>query len=234
MPDKTALRRVAIVNYNTPELTQAAIRSLNRHTPGCVVTVFDNSDKRPFVEEMGNVAVIDNTKGQVIDFERWLDGFSHKARTVNGWASARHCYTIQWMIDNSSDPFVLMDSDVLIRKDISSFWDATKAFVGQIMPHSSIYGITVDRVLPFLCYLDVRMIRKYNIRYFSPDKMYALSSKRPGVAYDTGCFFLEECKRSGAPFTDRSIEPFALHFGHGSWKEKDYKSWLEENRELYD
>ena len=62
---------VAIVHYNTPELTEAAIRSVWKHTPGCRITVFDNSDKREF-RYKDDVAVIDNTRGQIIDFEMML------------------------------------------------------------------------------------------------------------------------------------------------------------------
>lgn len=39
--------RVAIVHYNTPKLTAAAVRSLWKHTPGVRVTVLDNSDRLP-------------------------------------------------------------------------------------------------------------------------------------------------------------------------------------------
>ena len=41
-------KNVAIVHYNTPELTEAAIRSLWKNTPDAAVTVFDNSDRRRF------------------------------------------------------------------------------------------------------------------------------------------------------------------------------------------
>ena len=40
---------------------------------------------------------------------------------------------------------------------------------------------------------------------------------------------------SGATFAYQAtrIEPYALHFGHGSWKEKDYRQWLEEYKDLW-
>lgn len=37
-------RNVCTVNFNTPELTRAAILSLWKHTPGCQVEVFDDRD----------------------------------------------------------------------------------------------------------------------------------------------------------------------------------------------
>ena len=50
------MRKAVIVNFNTPELCEAAILSLWKH--GCQdvhVTIFDNSDTRPFVKKMDNV-----------------------------------------------------------------------------------------------------------------------------------------------------------------------------------
>jgi hypothetical protein len=65
---------VAIVSYNTPELIAAAIMSLRKHGgQDWRVVVFDNSDERPFTCKMKNVEVVDNTKGQIIDFDKeWL------------------------------------------------------------------------------------------------------------------------------------------------------------------
>ena len=75
-------RQVAIIHYNTPELTEAAILSLRKHGgEDYEITIFDNSapavdqktgeryEARPFTAEMNGVKVIDNTKGQIIDFE---------------------------------------------------------------------------------------------------------------------------------------------------------------------
>ena len=230
--NRAARVTVCIVHYNTPRLTQCAIRSLWKHTPGVGVIVFDNSDREPF-PKMDGVEIIDNTRGQIIDFDMWLAQFPDKLPTKNRWASAKHCYTVQWLINKRRNPFVLMDSDVLVRQDISSFWQREQAFVGQIKPHSSIYRVTVDRVLPMLCFVNVPMIKRSGISFFHPQKMYALTSLRPDCAYDTGCWFLEDVKRHRLPYTDVDIDTYVLHLGHGSWKEKDAEQWLEENRELY-
>ena len=221
-----------IVHYNTPTLTQAAIRSLWKHSPGVGVIVFDNSDREPF-PKMDSVEIIDNIHGQIIDFDKWLSQFPDKLPTKNRWASAKHCYTVQWLINKRRNPFLLMDSDVLVRQDISPLWQQEQAFVGQIKPHRSIYRVTVDRVLPMLCFVNVPMMKWSGVSYFHPQKMYALTSRRPDCAYDTGCWFLEDVKRHRLPYTDVDISPYVLHLGHASWKEKDAGLWLEEHRELY-
>ena len=72
---------VLIVHYNTQELTDAAIRSLWRHTPDAHVTVFDNSDKRPFDNSKflnSKLKIIDNTQGQIVDWDSWLNTFPDK------------------------------------------------------------------------------------------------------------------------------------------------------------
>ena len=161
---------VCIVHYNTPEMTRCCIRSLQKHTPGVGIIVFDNSDKRPF-EPMDGVEIIDNTKGQIINFDEWLKEFPDKVDVGNGWASAKHCWTVQWLVNKRRNPFILMDSDVLIKQDISSFWDKTQAFVGQVKPHMSAFRITVERVLPFLCFVNVPMMKGGGVSYFNFPKM---------------------------------------------------------------
>ena len=66
-------KNVAIIHFNTPELTEAAILSIRKHGgEDYEVTVFDNSDARPFTKKMAGVTVIDNTLGQVIDLDAEL------------------------------------------------------------------------------------------------------------------------------------------------------------------
>ena len=76
-------RNVCTVNFNTPELTRAAILSLWKHTPGCQVTVFDNSDRLPF-GTMDGVRVIDNTRGRVVDFLdfHWREAYHYPTFNV--------------------------------------------------------------------------------------------------------------------------------------------------------
>ena len=56
----TKKREIAIVHFNTPELTEACIYSIRKHGgQDYHITVFDNSDKRPFTIKMDGVTVID-------------------------------------------------------------------------------------------------------------------------------------------------------------------------------
>lgn len=227
-------RTVVIVNFNTQALTEAAIYSLNKHTPGCRIVVFDNSDRKPFKNNFYNVEVIDNTKGQHIDFEAMLSGYPDKYPTPeNQWGSAKHCKTIDYCFDLFPDGFLLMDSDILIKKDITSFFDNSCAWVGNVEIHTSKFNVNLPRVLPYLCYINVPMCRNHGIRYFNGEKMFALSHRKPDMGYDTGCWFYEECQRVGLPSNYICINDYMVHLRHGSWNVVQVMEWLEEHRDLW-
>ena len=126
-------KQIAIVHYNTPELTEAAILSLRLHGGmDYEVTVFDNSDKRPFVlpkgKALGTVTVIDNTKGQRLDFEKELAKCPNRSDDMGVvfggvYGSAKHMMSVQWLMDNVlTDDFILLDGDVLIQKPLNVMW----------------------------------------------------------------------------------------------------------------
>jgi hypothetical protein len=226
---------ICIIHYNTPELTLACIRSLLKTTPNVNVLLFDNSDRKSFhvpLEMNGAIEVIDNTRGDVINFDEWLDTFDNKSPTNNSYASAKHCYTVQWLIDHRKRPFVLMDSDVLVKHDITEIFDDKYVYVGEEKLHKSRFG-NLMRVLPYLCYVNVPLVKSYGITFYNRQKMFALSMEYPAAAYDTGCWFYEDCHRRAAPVRNICFDKYALHFGHGSWKEKDATPWLEQNKTLW-
>ena len=233
---------VCIVHYNTPKLTAAAIRSLVKHTPReqeLEIIVFDNSDKRPFVVPDGfpvAVEVIDNTHGQLIDFDRWLATFPDKEPSPgNNYGSAKHCYTVQWLIDHRKRPFILMDSDVLIRQDISVFWNRDYVWTGEVGENvRRRFGYQFKKLQPFLCFINVKMIRAYGIAYFNPDYMWNLTTRQPNHRYDTGAWFLHETNRLGLPTQEVKLKDYILHLGHGSWRDKEPMKWLNENKELWE
>jgi len=231
---------VVIIHYNTPQLTAACIRSLEKHTPGTHVIVFDNSNKRPFVMTEGltgiDIEIIDNTRGQLIDFDAWLKTFPNREPSPgNDYGSAKHCYSVQWIMDHRKRPFMLMDSDVLIRKDISPLFDTDYVWIGHVGNNTKRrFGFEVKKVDPFLCYINMPMVRAYGIRYFNGRKMWNLVSKMPESRYDTGAWFYEDCDRHHLPTKDVDVKKeYIHHLGHGSWRDKDPMAWLEKYKELW-
>lgn len=221
-------RNVATVHYNTPRLLEAAIKSLMKHTPGCRVYVFDNSDKEPFTVKMPNVEVIDNTKGQLIDFDeelaKYQDKHENDTRRSN-YGSTKHSMSVDMLMDMIPDGFVLMDSDVVIKDDIKAFWNRKVACLGaEEVKHN------VPLLMPFLCWLNVPMLRDKGIRYFNGQKMWALSNREPDCWYDTGAWLLEEVRRNNLPTSFVDIWRYVDHYGHGSWRKREQAEqlWLAE------
>ena len=228
---------VLIVHYNTPELTEACIKSLKKHTKDVEVFVFDNSDRRPFIVKMEGVNVIDNTKGKYIDFRKFLAGYPRKVdETINDWASAKHCYTVDWMTDVLPDGFLLMDSDVLVRQDVTRFFRRDRAYVGMNHVNRSKKLERIPRVLPFLCWVNVPMMRNAGIRYFDGQRMWKLRPDYPYKWYDTGAVLFHDVRAKNLPAENVNIWEYVLHFGSASFlkKEEKAKKWLEDNTVLYE
>lgn len=237
--DKMEQIDVAVVHYNTPKLTRAAVLSLWKHTPGCRVIVFDNSDRLPVADcplwdelrENPLITIVDNTGGQIIDFDHLLSQYpdrEFKERNKSNFGSAKHTASVDKLFDLLPDGFLLMDSDVLFTADISSFVDRSAAAAGMLKPSEG-----VMRLLPMLCWLNVPMLRNYGIRYFNGKKMWALSGRHPDNRYDTGAWVLEEIRRHGLPLRDEDIRRFVVHLGHASWRDKKPMAWVMKHRYLW-
>ena len=232
---------VCIVHYNTPKLTSHCIRSLLKHHPSARVIVFDNSDLRPFGVGLGfaeaNIEVIDNTRAQILDFDTLLAQFPDKETgpvNKSNYGSYKHCCSVQWLMDHLDEPFLLMDSDVLIRQRITTFCNPRYAFTGHVVCNTrKRFGLEIYRAGPFLCYINTPMLCAAGVTYLNTDYMWALSHQSPNNRYDTGAWFLKDVIDHRLPYRDIDTSPYIVHFGHGSWKEKDYRQWLEDYRCLW-
>ena len=225
-----------IVHYNTQELTEAAIRSLWKHTPGVRVTVFDNSDRRPFDKSGldGEVEIVDNTRGQVVDWDAWLRRFPDRTPTNNAYASAKHCYSVELCMDRFPDGFLLMDSDILVRRDVAPLCDPSQAVCGEVGRASHPKRGGLMRFMPMLCWVNTPLLRAAGATYFNPAKMWALTLRQPDCWFDTGAWILEDVRRKRLPYRTFALADYALHFGHGSWKNRqDPVEWLRQNGALW-
>ena len=212
---------VCIVNYNTQLLTDCVIRSVNKHTPGAIIYVFDNSDVEPFVNEHENVTVIDNTKGQIIDFDKWLANYPKHERSSarrNNFASAKHCYTIQVFMNMFKEDFVLLDSDALVKRDLNELVDKSCVFVGDVQGQP-LYKH--PRVIPFVCYINTPLCEKLGVPYFDENYMHGLYCKKYNLysdEYDTGAaFYVHACKQKHKTINHKQ---YCIHYKGGSWEDK--------------
>ena len=238
-------KTVAIIHYNTPELTMAAIGSLLKNGGGPFrVVVFDNSDTRPF-EGATNVRVFDNTRGQIIDFEKELEKYPERDRSIGcakgcEFGSVKHMMTVQKLWELLPQGFVLMESDILIKKNIDEFFREEYSVYGycqKAQPHNP-FGI--GRMLPMLCWMNVPMLTREGAKYFDPTRTYGLlpgGRQNRNNWYDTGAVLLEDIltKRPRLKGYHRDIREFVEHYGSGSWKANDLAhqiAWLEQHKNL--
>lgn len=216
-----------IIHYNTPELTEACVKSINKHTPGCKIYIFDNSDTRPFTAYFDNVNIIDNTKGQIINFEEWLKQFSNineYTRKANNLGSAKHTYSIQKCMEILNCPFILMDSDILIKKDFSSLANKKYSAVGKIHKSKG-----KPRLLPFLCYINC-----FSISYFDKDRCVGFDSP-DGKFWDTGASYLYDLQQNKKDILNvQNLEEYYEHLGSASWTNKNVNKWLNQYKYLYE
>ena len=240
-------KTVAIIHFNTPELTEAGIKSLRKHGGEKYhVTIFDNSDSKPFTRRMRGVKVIDNTKGQIIDFDTELEKYPERDRSIGcakgcEFGSAKHMMTVQKLWELLPQGFLLMESDVLIKADIDEFFDDTQSVVGfwqKAQPHNPFH---IGRMLPMLCWMNVPMLQREDAKYFDPERTYGLlpgGKQNRNNWYDTGAPLLEDIlsKRPRLKGYHRDIREFVEHFGSGSWQNNSldaHKAWLNKHKDLW-
>ena len=224
---------IAIVHYNTPELTAAAVKSIRKNSPGCDITIFDNSDKRPFVP-MDGVAILDNTKGQIIDFDAFLAKYPNKVKSVNNWGSPKHIRTIEYLWGLFPNNFLLMDSDVLVKRDLSPFFvrfPATCAWVGEI--HFNPTNNTTPRLLPYCLWMNTRLCGAYGVHFFAEDRCDKLVAGPPW--HDTGASFWEDCNAAGLKGRQLPIGDYIEHLAMGSFNRTDEtaSNWLTIHKDLW-
>ena len=216
---------IMIVHYNTPDLTECLVKSINKFTPDSKIYIFDNSDKLPFVAKFDNVEVIDNTNGEIIDFIKFRKRF---IRTDEPFYSPKHCYTIQKFIDLYNIPFILLDSDVLLKKDISELYDERYAFIG---------GYRRKRIAPFICFINSEKLKQSGVKYFDENHMLGIN----GSTEDTGCMLYRNEDKLEHRIID--FNDYIEHYSGGSYDQKIFnmlhrgqatkEEWLKQHKDLY-
>lgn len=239
-------KTVAIIHYNTPELTEACVRSIRKHGgDNYRIVIFDNSDKRPFKAKMKGVKIINNTKGKYIDFEAELAKFPDKqehVRKSSNYASTKHMLSVQKLWELIPKGFVLLDSDILLKRNIDFMWNEEFAAVGAIQRHQPNYKVEINRLLPMLCYLNVPRLVENGARYFDPKRTFGLleGELNRNNWYDTGAVVLEDIRKTKPQLwvqVYKTLTHCYEHYRHGSWKQNDeanQKKWLEEHKDLWE
>lgn len=240
-------RIVAIVNFNTPELTEAAILSLRKHGgKDYQVVVFDNSDARPFTKKMDGVTVIDNTQGQVIDLDAEVRKFPDRSYYLgcpqgNVFGSAKHMMTVQKLWDILPDGFVLMDSDILLKDNIDFMFMRDQCVCGHIQEPQPGNRYGIARLVPMLLWINVPACKAGGAKFFDPERSMGLMAGEEhtrGNWYDTGAALLEDIRshRNGMHGRRIDIRKLMIHYQAASWRRAGLAgqlAWLNANRDLW-
>lgn len=219
----------AIVNYNTPILTNALVRSIQKHVKdiGYEIVVLDNSDQEKFIQHSSKVKVLDNTENKLIDFQKLIQKHS-TVESGNNYASLKHALSIQYLLDNiQSDDMILLDSDVLLKRNID-FIDHYYVTIAQVQDTK-----WKRRFAPYIQYFNVKKIRECGLRYLDLNRMHGGSNKENSKRYDTGASFYEDVAARKLPFRTIPANTYIVHLGSGSWKNVNYKKFLTNNKHLW-
>lgn len=210
-----------IVNYNTTDYIHLLVSSIHKFVKSFKydIWIFDNSDKEKLVLDKSwkDVHIIDNTKGQLINYDKEVYKYCNKEKSevFVGFISVKHALAVQYGLNcpDISDDFILCDSDVVLKKDID-FINDKFACIGKIRYD----GRNIPRLLPFLCYINKRTYRKYGLTYFDPTRFHGCilpdGSSRTG--YDTGGCLFEDIVCKGLEYRTVDIFEYCVHFGSGS------------------
>ena len=199
---------IVIIHYNTPELTAELVKSLNKNTPDLHINVFDNSDISPFAARFHNVSVFDNTHGDLVDFDRAIASYADKETdTFSGFGSTKHAMSVDYMMNELRKPFLLIDSDCIVKKDISGLEDDISAAVGLVESYNG--GV---RLSPVLLYINTPMLQGISFHDFN--RMHETNPEYPS---DTGGSILQDITSAGLPIRLKNIYDYVYHLGNGSF-----------------
>lgn len=209
------MKKICIVHYNTPYALTCLIKSINLHVNDAYIYVFENSDKELFVNTFDNVEIFDNSHGQILDYEALLKKYPNKkCGERNKWASFKHCLAIDKCFELINDNFVLLDSDVLVKNDFSELYQEDKICVGS-------YESKKHRIAPYLCFINVKLCKQYNIRYYNEKFMHGLGVSKQDDLFDTGYYFYKCLKEHEIKNID--INDYIIHYKGGSWEDTNRK-----------
>ena len=239
-------KTIAIVHYNTPAMTEALVKSIRKVGCDWPIVILDNSDEKPFNRRMRGLKVLNNRKGQLIDFDKELDKYPDKCMELShegNFASAKHMMSVQKLWELIPDGFILMDSDILIKKPFDYLWDDHYAASGHIAWYKVQPKPEQDKLKPFLCYLNVPLLKEHGAKFYDPTRCWGLQpggKTNPNNLYDTGASLLEDIVNTKPALWCRNwqfLEDSYEHFGSASYSrhdEEEQRKWLEFHKELWE
>lgn len=246
------MTNILIVHYNTPKLTECLVKSINKFVgTNCNIYIFDNSDKLRFTYSQENLTIFDNTHGQIINFDNELKKYPNHKNSLGSrskWGSFKHCISVDKCFDLIDDNFILLDSDILLKKDISDIFDENYYACGDLQDWSWFIGNknypVHKRLLPFITFMNIKKAKEEGIRYFDSEHMDGLYdsihnnyTQLEKDSWDTGCWFYEKIKNKNIKLFNH--EDYIVHFRGGSYcaygrnEKMTQEQWLNKYKMFY-
>jgi hypothetical protein len=196
-----------IVNYNTSLLVNALINNIFYIDKNANIVIFDNSDKEKFKTNY-TVTVLDNTENKILDLKTEWHKITKLPYDSNG--SWKHAMSVEWFFENTENPFILLDSDVIIKKEFSHLIQSNILFAGDV---------SCNRVLPMFLYINVPLCKEKQKKFFDG------ISICPFKEVDTGYYFYNICKND--KYLSFNMFDYIYHLGGAS-----YKAWCKPNYKI--
>ena len=228
---------IFMINHNSAWFTNLALHTLHKKASNlsCHVTVFDNSSKDCRLKIDSNllkildISILDNTDGKIIDFSQEIKQLEAQVETgLSKNGSFKHALTVDfWLYHMCTSPRVLLlDNDVLLKRDIDFIDDASWVIADVEKPFApnKVYG--TYRFYPFIQYINLAKIKEKNIHYFDPERIIhgKRNTKGNPRLYDTGGSFFEDIVSASIPFKRINHLDYIYHYGSGSWNATQEKT----------
>ena len=170
------------------------------------------------------------------ELAKWPNKKNDAENRLAHFGSAKHMMSVEWLIQHMDAPFMLCDSDILLKRPIDDMFDETVTACGFIDQGWN-NPKTVKRLWPMLCFINAPECRRLGIHYYDGMRCWGImTGTDKGCWYDTGAAFLEDIRRTdGATLRQVDIRERMEHMWSGSWREKDKETeaWLNKHESLW-
>ena len=165
----------------------------------------------------------------------WRQGRNDGNGGPGYFGSDIHMMSVQKLWELLPDGFLLIDSDILVKKNLDWMFQEDECAVGYV--HTSRGMRAKPRLAPLLLWINVPMCVAGGAVFFDPNRAWALhkgSDKRN--YWDTGAALLDDIKRlkpqcHGIAISRGMLTDYMVHLGNGSWAKNDttiHQRWLEQ------
>lgn len=253
------------VNANSNEFTNITIKSILKFHPTAKIFIIDAFAKKGQCFQLinenlnKNVEVINGISSEDIDYP--VIQLSKTNLTQNeqlivqkqlqcgneinivDTGDLNHTMNIQYAIDTINCNFILIDNDAPLICPVD-FFGCDKITVSQVNsykvePNRVLLSEEYSRFVPFIQYLNVNLMKKYEIYYYNKLmftnnlKSAVRTSKDNFLLFPTGSWMFRQVFDSNISYSQICYKKYVDHFGGGSWcpekelaKEKFIKKYI--------